>query len=86
MAHDCRILTDAQHKMVLKARDNFLGATRGRRHSTEVHPKADRECHRTTRIALVQTLCVGIKVSDDEADLEMSEMDGPRDPQPWGIE
>ena len=86
MAHQCPTLTEAQRKMVQKARDNFLGATRGRSQSTEVHPKADHEFHRKTRIAMVQALCEGINLSDDEADRDDPENDGPEDPKPLGKE
>ena len=86
MAHQCSMLSEVQRKAVLQARDSFLAATRGRSQSTEVKPNADRQFHRQIRVAMVQALCEGINLSDDEADQGYQVNDGSQEPGPSGKE
>lgn len=88
MAHQCDTLTEAQRKAVCKTRDSFMAATRGRSQSTEADALADHRFHRKIRVALVQAICEGINVSDDEVD-EMPpfpEKEGLRETEPSGNE
>lgn len=77
MAQQCSVLTDGQRQAVLKARESFMAATRGRSQSTGVKPQADRQFHRQMRVAMVQALCEGINLSDDEMDYQLRKMSHP---------